>query len=184
MPILPDQPETIPADLFEAGRPADALRWYVAHTRPRQEKALARELERLQLPFYLPCQRKRTRVGGSVVMVARPMFPGYVFVRTIEPEKWRINATKRVASLLNVADQDRLWSDLRRVRGVLDLGRPITPVLKLEPGTPVTLRAGPLAGMSGTIISRANGFTFVVKVDFIQQGIGVTVDGEWIGIAG
>ena len=89
-----------------------------------------------------------------------------------------------MASLLAVADQDCLWSDLRRVRGVLDLGRPITPVLKLEPGTPVTLRDGPLAGMSGTIIQRASGFTFVVKVDFIQRGISVTVDGEWIGIAG
>ena len=93
MPILPEQPEIAPADLFDSDRPADARRWYVAHTRPRQEKALARELVRLNLPFYLPCDRKRTRVGGSIVSVARPLFPGYVFLRTLEPEKWRVIAT-------------------------------------------------------------------------------------------
>ena len=148
MPILPDQPETVPADLFEADRPADGLRWYVAHTRPRQEKTLARELERLQMPFYLPCQRKRTRVGGSVVMVARPMFPGYVFVRAIEPEKWRIHATKRVASLLEVGDQDRLWKDLQRVRGEASALFTDGAVMStINPGvTPVPARALKPAG--------------------------------------
>jgi transcriptional antiterminator RfaH len=185
MPILDEEPDTYPPHLFDPLEPAadgPARVWWVAHTRPRQEKAIARELLKIGLPYYLPCQKRRTKVGGRVVPVKIPLFAGYVFVRAADPEKWRVLATKRVAQLLPVADQDRLWADLRRVRGVLDLGRPVTPEIGLRPGDTVTLRDGPLAGMTGTIEKVAGGFKFIVRVDFIRQGVSVQVDGEWLGV--
>jgi transcription antitermination factor NusG len=92
-------------------------------------------------------------------------------------------ATNRVASLLQVTDQDQLGEDLRRVRSVLDLGRPVSSEVKLVPGTVVTLRDGPLTGMTGILIREVGGFKFIVQVDFIQQGVSVTVDGAWLGVA-
>lgn len=182
MPVLADEPDTHPLDLFAAGRPADGKQWWVAHTRPRQEKAVARQLPAVGLPYYLPCRTHRTRVGGQVLPVKVPLFAGYVFVRATDTEKWLVLATKRVAQLLPVGDQDRLWADLRRVRGVLDLGRPVTVETTLPPGTAVTLRDGPLAGMTGTVEKAAGGFKFVVRVDFIRQGVSVVVDGGWLGV--
>lgn len=181
MPVLDYEPDVFPPDLF-AVHPADDLVWWVAHTRPRQEKAVARALYSAGLPYYLPCETKRTKVGSQVKPVQIPLFGGYVFVRATKETKWWVMATNRVAQLITVSDQDRLWSDLQRVRAVLDLGKPVTPERKLEPGTPVTLRDGPLTGMSGTVVRCAGGFKFVVQVDFIQQGVSVVVDGEWLGV--
>ena len=183
MPVLAEQPDAYPHDLFAPDARPDGLRWWVAHTRPRQEKAVARRLLADGTPYYLPCRTTRTRAGGRVVAAHIPLFAGYVFVRATDAEKWKVLATKRVAQLLPVNDQDRLWADLRRVRRVLDLGRPVTAERTLPPGTPVTVRDGPLTGMTGTVIREAGGFKFVVRVDFIQQGVAVVVDGEWLGVA-
>ncbi len=183
MPVLPDEPDTYPADLFASPPGADGLVWWVAHTRPRQEKATARACIAAGLPFYLPCRTRRTKVGGRVVPVRVPLFPGYVFVRSSIADRWRVMATKRVAQLLPVGDQERMWADLRRVRAVLDLGRPVQAEQKLDPGTRVVVRDGPLAGTPGTVVREAGGFKFVVAVDFIQQGVSVIVDGEWLGVA-
>ena len=181
MPVLDYEPDVFPPDLL-AQDPVDDLVWWVAHTRPRQEKAVARSLLSAGMPYYLPCETKRTKVGSRVIPVQIPLFTGYVFVRATKETKWRVLATNRVAQLIPVADQDRFWKDLNRVRAILDLGKPVTPERKLEPGTAVTLRDGPLTGMSGTIVRCTGGFKFVVQVDFIQQGVSVVVDGEWLGM--
>ena len=63
MPILAAETELYPDGLLDQSPDVDRP-WRVAHTRPRQEKALARELYSAGLPFYLPCDRRRLRVRG------------------------------------------------------------------------------------------------------------------------
>jgi len=182
MPILAPEPELLPPNMFDSTYESDSRQWWVAHTLPRQEKALARQLHDAALPYYMPCDRRRTKVRNRVVTAHVPLFSGYLFVRAAEEERVKILKTKRLAGLLNVRDQDRLWQDLRRVRKVLDLGVPVTIEQRLAPGTPVTIRNGPLSGMSGTVIKSNNGFQFTVAVDFLQRGISVTLDGKSLGV--
>ena len=180
MPILDAEPDLAPPDLFAAAE--DGRRWVVAHTRPRQEKAVARELFAAGVPFYLPCDRRRVKVRAKVVTSRPPLFGGYVFARVSEGDRGRVQFNPRVASVLPVHDQPRLWDDLRRVRRVLDLGEPVTAERTVEPGTVVTMRDGPLTGMTGTVVKAAGGFKFVVRVDFIRQGLSVVVDGAALGM--
>lgn len=180
MPILDAEPDQFPPDLFAAA--PDGRRWVVAHTRPRQEKAVARELFADGIPFYLPSDRRRVKVRAKVVVSRPVLFAGYVFARVAEDDRRRVAYNARVASILPVADQHGLWADLRRVRRVLDLGEPVTPERGLEPGTAVTVRDGPLTGMTGTVVKAAGGFKFVVRVDFIRQGLSVLVDGVALGL--
>lgn len=182
MPILDAEPDQFPADLFDT-RDGDGRKWVVAHTRPRQEKAVARELFAAGAPFYLPCDRRRTKVRAKVVTSRPPLFAGYVFARVSDADRGRVQFNPRVASVLQVHEQDRLWDDLQRVRGVLDLGEPVTPEKGIAVGTTVTLREGPLTGMTGVVVKAAGGFKFVVQVDFIRQGLSVVVDGATLGIA-
>ena len=65
---------------------------------------------------------------------------------------------------------------------MLDLGEPVTAERTVEPGTVVTMRDGPLTGMTGTVVKAAGGFKFVVRVDFIRQGLSVVVDGAALGL--
>jgi transcriptional antiterminator RfaH len=179
--ILAAERDLLPDGLFEGPVPADGREWWLAHTRPRQEKALARELTLAGLSFYLPCVPKRTRTRGRIKTSHLPLFPGYAFVRFEEAERGRVFAGDRVARLVRVPDQARLWSDLRQVRKLLDLGRPVQAEDHLEPGTTVAVRTGPLAGLTGTVVRSAARHKFVVRVDLIDRGVSVVVDRETLG---
>jgi len=65
MPILPREPDLLPEELFDGFyRPESGERlWWVMHTRPRQDKSLARELWRRRIPFYLPQIARRSPRG-------------------------------------------------------------------------------------------------------------------------
>lgn len=180
MPILAAEVDLSPEGLLELP-PARDRPWRVAHTRPRQEKALARELLAAGVPFYLPCDRRRTRVRGRVVTSTVPLFGGYLFVQAGDDERWRIAASKRVACFLDVRNEARFLEDLRGVWRLLDLGEPVTVEDGLVRGSPVTVRTGPLVGMTGIVEQIVGGFKFIVMVQFIGRGVSVTLDGEMLG---
>jgi transcription antitermination factor NusG len=178
MPILPAEPACYPAHLFsdEEGLEAPEGAWWVLHTKPRQEKALARQLVRLGVPFYLPQVVRRTRISGRMMRSHVPLFPGYVFMMANEDQRIAALATARVVRTLPVPAQDRLWRDLRQVFRLIATGAPITPEGRLEPSVTVEISSGPLAGLTGKIVRAASGRRFVVAVDFIQQGASVLLD--------
>lgn len=182
--ILAAERDLFPDALFAGPRPADGRAWWLAHTKPRQEKALARHLASAGLSFYLPCSPRRTRVRGRVLTSYRPLFPGYVFVRVSADERPGVYVGNRVARLAPVGDQDRLWADLAGVRQLLDLGQPVTAEDCLGPGDPVVVRSGPLAGLTGTVVRAGSGHKFVVRVDLIQRGVSVVVDRTTLGRLG
>lgn len=179
--ILARERDLYPSDLFDGSLPDDGRAWCLAHTRPRQEKAVARDMLAAGQPFYLPSLPRRTRAGRRVLIAQIPLFAGYVFVRVSTTERAIVFASRRTARLVPVVDQERLWADLRQIRKVLDLGQPVTAEEQLEPGTPVAVRDGPLAGLTGTIVRAATGHKFVVRVDLIQRGVSVVVDGATLG---
>jgi transcriptional antiterminator RfaH len=177
MPILPVEEAVYPATLFAEGpQPSAERNWWVLHTRPRQEKCLARQLHQRQLPFYLPVVPRRSQIGGRVFTSQLPLFTGYAFLYGSERERLAALATGRVANVLRVADQERLWQDLRQVHHLIEAGAPITPEGRLAPGVRVEIRCGPLAGLKGKIIRTGSSRRFIVEVDFIQRGASVELD--------
>jgi transcriptional antiterminator RfaH len=179
MPILPVEPMCFPEQLFEEHRADLAERfWWVLHTRPRQEKSLSRHLREHRVPFYLPLIRNRLLVRGVPTYSHLPLFDGYVFLLATESERVIALSSRRVVRSLRVVDQEQLREDLFQVHCLLSAGRPVTAEQELLPGTIVTIRNGPLTGLRGTILRTASGNRFVVRVDFIQRGASVLLDGR------
>lgn len=178
MPLLPAEPCLHPEDLFEHRQGDDSLegRWWVMHTRPRQEKSLARQLHDWQIPFYLPLISRRGRIHGRLLTSYVPLFSGYVFVLGGQEERLTTLSTRRVVNCLAVPDQETFWTDLRQLERLLNLGAPVSPVDRLGPGTTVEIRTGPLAGLRGRILRSSSGHRFVVQVDFIQRGASVLME--------
>jgi transcriptional antiterminator RfaH len=168
-----------PANLFTAARaeaPGPGRVWWVLHTKPRQEKSIARQLLQVQVPFYLPLIPRRCLVRNRVLQSHVPLFAGYVFLLADWNERVAALSTGRVVRTLAVADQRELWHDLGQVARLIAAGAPITPEARLSPGAAVIIRTGPLAGLKGRILRTASGQRFVVQVDFIQQGASVLLD--------
>jgi transcription antitermination factor NusG len=180
VPILPPEPMLFPQDLLETEDPpaGPGRAWWVLYVRTRQEKSLARQMNALQVPFYLPLVRNSLRIRGKAVDSYVPLFCGYLFVYANREERGTAIATGRVIRSLEVHTQNELWADLRQVHRLLSSGARVGPETRLSPGTPVEIREGPLAGLQGKILRGAKGRRFVVQVNFIQQGASVLLDEE------
>lgn len=58
--------------------------WYLVKTKPSHEYTAASELENQGFEVFFPKFKKRIRVSRRWDTVIRPLFPGYLFLRTTE----------------------------------------------------------------------------------------------------
>jgi transcriptional antiterminator RfaH len=160
--------------------------WWVLHTKPRQEKSIARRLVSDCIPFYLPLVAHRKKTRDRVICSQMPLFPGYVFLFGSGEERTFSLTTDRIANVLEVRNQEDLWRDLTQLKRLIDSGAPIRQEGRLVVGTPVEITSGPLAGLKGSIIKEGSRRRFLVEVDFLHQGASVLLDDFYltpIGIA-
>jgi transcriptional antiterminator RfaH len=176
MPVLPMEENIYPRNLFEQEQEAGERAWWVLHTKPRQEKALARQMLEARIPFYLPLVKQKTIVRGRLLESHVPLFGGYLFLLAEREERVTALSTQRVVRSLQVAQQGELWRDLAQVNRLISSGLPVTPEQKLYPGKMVIIRTGPLAGLRGKIIREVSRRRFVVQVDFIQKGVSALLE--------
>ncbi len=81
MPVLRKEPSLYPENLLDGPSWQEAdRRWMVLYTKPRQEKAVSRELLHRQVPFYLPLVRKNHQYRGRRLASHVPLFDGYIFL--------------------------------------------------------------------------------------------------------
>ena len=179
MPILPAEPDMYPQDLWdEVGRSSEyERRWFCLHTRPRQEKATARELRAARVPFYLPqiVHQDRTPAGRKISSVL-PLFGGYLFLFGDDTERIQALKGNRIANVIEVHDQAVLAGELRQIHRMLGSGLAIVPEPSAPVGGRIRIASGPLAGLVGTVIRRGKRDHFVAVVQML--GLGATVDLE------
>lgn len=153
-----------------------ASRWFVLHTKPRQEKALAESLTALGIPHYLPTLRKVKFYGHRRRTVEAPMFAGYLFAIGDKESGYRANETKRVAGIIEVADQERLAGELRQIHVASASGLRVDSYRYLTAGRPCRVLAGPLRGVEGVVESLPRADRLILQVQALGQAIAVEVD--------
>jgi transcription antitermination factor NusG len=181
MPLIAPEPIRFPDGLFSdadalAGRPG---RWWVAHTKSRAEKSLARHLHGRSVPYFLPLHRRTWRNQGRQFNSYLPLFPGYVFFFGDEDGRVAALESNTVSTLLPVPDSAALVADLRRVDRLLAAQAPVSPVTELAIGRPVRIIAGPFEGLTGTLERHGGQFRLVVRVAFINQAVWAEVE-RWM----
>jgi transcriptional antiterminator RfaH len=179
MPLLPPEPFVFPDDLLSCDHSPSEMpaAWWVLHTRPRAEKALARRFLNSSLPFFLPLYKREWRTQGRLLSSHLPLFPGYVFLYGDHQGRLQALETNLVVNCLPVSDQSRLRSDLIQVYQMMVCGSSLTPEDRLEPGAVVEITSGPLAGLQGKILRQRPGLRFFIEVDFLQRGVSVDMEG-------
>ncbi len=175
MPILAqhDSPSLYPdCLLFEPPQDEEQGRcWWVLRTKPKQEKALARQLSRLPIPFYLPLHEKLVVSSGRKFKSFCPLFPSYMFLFGNLEEKLQCWQTNRLVHVIEVRDSQRLTRELLQLKRLLDTGAPVTTESRLEAGIEVRIRNGIFKGLEGTITSRQGKTLLRVSVEFLHATI-------------
>jgi transcription antitermination factor NusG len=179
VPTLAYQPDLYPEDLLDredVGR-ENEVTWWLLYCMSRQEKKLMRRLHTLNVPFYSPLIAKRSRLGSGRIRTAYlPLFGNYVFVYGTADQRRFAQETGCVSRWLFVPDSAELTRDLRRIRELIEIGAPITPEARLQPGTRVVVRSGVFRGVEGVVIRREGKTRLLVAVNFLKQGASVLLD--------
>ncbi len=151
-------------------------RWHALHTRARQEKAVARALEAADVDHYLPLVNRVTYRGTRKQTAELPLFPSYLFLRGSLEATYFATATKRVANVIQIADQDRFVKELKQIRQVLKLGAELSPYEYLEVGRCVRVTAGPFRGVEGLIEERSRRDRLVLQVAALGRATSLEID--------
>jgi transcriptional antiterminator RfaH len=125
------------------------LQWHLLRTKPRQEKLALEELENQGYVAYLPLISVEKNVRGTRVLVCKPLFAGYLFIR-LDAEgtkSWApIRSTKGVIKLVHFGTSPALVAD--SVINSIEAGLQESPVLlQYQRGESVIITEGPFRGV-------------------------------------
>lgn len=177
MPILQQEPALYPEDLLQLASAGGAdRRWWVFHTRPRQEKSLARQLFAMDVPFYLPLVTRDLLYRGRRVRSRVPLFAGYLFLYGTDEERILGLKGNRVSRVMATPDASSMVHDLLQIQRLIASKAPLTVEQRLSAGQTVQVRSGPFMGLVGTVISRRAETRLLVAVKFLQQGVSLEID--------
>jgi transcription termination/antitermination protein NusG len=172
---------SVPEGASESPFPMDLPgKWFVAHTRSRNEKLLATELGKLQIVNYLPLAQRVTR-SSRTRRISRswmPVFPGYVFFNGTDEQRYSALRTNRIANVLLVPNQQQLVTELLQVHHLLVSTDEFTVADRLNVGDWGRVLAGPLAGVEGVVGWFASRLRLSMNVTILGQSISVEVDSD------
>lgn len=181
MPILAAEPQMFPPDLWrgELGEADPQQPWWCLHTKPRQEKAMARELHGLGSTYYLPQVIQEGHIpSGRKIRSLRPLFSGYVFFQGDQLRRLEALKSRSLTRVLEIFDQEELVRELRQIHRLLSSGLVVLPEPTYPVGSRVCIMSGPLRGLVGTVVRRDRGDQFVAVVRFLGSGAAVTLQ-DW-----
>jgi len=154
--------------------------WWVAHTKSRNEKALAHDLTRKNISYFLPMTNKVHRRKGRTMRSLLPLFSGYLFFCGEENQRIELLRTNRVANLIEVKDQKKLLDELLQIEQALRAGAPLTPYKYIKAGQRCRVMAGPLAELYGVVVKSKNTTRLVLQIDMLGQAASVEIDIDMI----
>jgi transcriptional antiterminator RfaH len=177
MPCLPAEPALFPEDLFDSWTDTSSDRqWWALYTKARQEKALARHLFNLEIPFYLPLVPHEHLTRRKRVRSYLPLFSGYIFLYGTTEERISALTSNRISRVLTVEDESLLVRDLHQLRRLIESDAPVTIEQRLTEGDRVRIKSGAIEGVEGVVISRRGRTRLLVAVTFLQQGVSMEIE--------
>ena len=154
--------------------------WWVVHTKSRNEKALAHDLIREEISYFLPMSWKVRRRSRRTIRSLLPLFSGYLFLCGEENQRIELLRTDRVANLIEVKDQEKLLGELLQIEQALRAGAPLTPYKYIKVGQQCKVIAGPLLGLQGIVVRSRGATRLVLQVDMLGQAASVEIDIDMI----
>lgn len=164
------------------------LPWFVAQLKPNGFVTAKLNLQKQGYETFMPMRQVEVRHARKVKTVARPLFPGYIFVSfDFETTQWRgINSTYGVSSLImgganspQVVPSD-LMQALKAHCGDGDL---VVPPETLAPGNVVKVVNGPFKDIFATVEALSNSDRIAVLLDLMGRATRVEIARKNLEIA-
>jgi transcription antitermination factor NusG len=155
---------------------SEARSWWLVHTKPRCEKALAGDLDKRGIAFFLPLAKVRRKYRSRTEDVRIPLFPSYMFVCGGEEERYATLTTHRAVNVIEVFDQRKLTNELRNVYLAVTSDKPVDLYAGLKQGQRCRVVRGSLQGLEGVVLRRRSLCRIYVGVEMLGQSAQVEID--------
>lgn len=152
--------------------------WFAVQVAPRHEKSVAALLSYKGYQHFLPTYRSRRAWSDRKKTIEVPMFPGYVFCRTMHrAAHGLVLTTPGVVRVVGFSGNPYPIPDdeIDAIRKVV-LSSESEPVPYLKVGQRVRISSGSMAGIVGILVQIKNRHRLVMSVDLIMKSIAVDVD--------
>jgi transcription antitermination factor NusG len=160
--------------------------WFAAYTMSRHEKRVAAHCERIGVEHFLPLYTsQRWWKNRTIVDLQMPLFPNYIFVQLLPDDHGPL---VRLPGLLSIVGNAAgpvaiLDDDMDVLRRIIDC-KTIEPHPYMTTGDKVRVKAGPLQGVVGVVLRKANGLRFIVTLDLIGKSVSLDVAGSALELMG
>lgn len=150
--------------------------WWLVHTKPRNEKALGVDLRRLGIAHFLPLSRVQRRYGGQRSFSRLPLFPGYLFLRGDDENRYAVLATQRAVGVIRVVDQELLHQELISLERVTASDELLDLYPGIRKGRLCRIVHGVLEGVEGMVLRRRGTCLVYLSVSLLGQSAEVEID--------
>ena len=160
----------------------DAGRWNVLWTHSHCEALVRDQLRGKGFEAFLPEINVWSRREGRRRLVRRPMFPGYLFLRSVEDKDTYLEVRRArglVAVLGGGWDRPAVVPDdeIDAIRALSRSDLPAAPHPFLKEGARVRITGGPLAGVEGFLAGRRDDRgLLILSVDLLGRSVAVEID--------
>jgi transcriptional antiterminator RfaH len=161
----------------------DTYKWYPVYTNPRAEKKALEALLKKGFEVYLPLHRQFKQWSDRKKWVEEPFIKSYLFVHIKEHEQTEVLMTKGVSRFIyfsgKVASMPNRQIDELKLLMASPYELEITEE-HLLPGEKIRIKAGPLKGLTGEIISYRSQKQLVLRLENLGYSIIVNVSSSFI----
>lgn len=161
-------------------------RWYVVQTQVNGEAKAAENLRRQGFETYLPRYLKRRRHARKIDIVAKPLFPRYMFVAIdIATQRWRsIQSTSGVSRLVSNGDEPAALPEgvLRELKVREDSKGYVRldAAPAFSPGDRIRVLAGAFIDSAGLFCGMADHDRVTILLEMLGRKVRVILDADLV----
>jgi len=152
----------------------DTRKWYPVCTNPRAEKKACQALINKGLETYLPLHRQLKQWSDRKRWVEEPLIKSYLFVHINENEQTEVLMTKGVSRFIYFSGRITSMPQKQIDELKLLMASPFELEItedNLQPGEKIIIKAGPLKGLTGEIISMRSQKQLVLRLENLGYSI-------------
>lgn len=152
-------------------------KWYALYTKSRHEKYIEKRLKEKNIDCFLPLKSVQRKWKDRKKTVDFPLFSGYLFTKIPLTDKNIVLDIKGAVCLVGnpqpVAIPDE---QIESVKIFMNNNIAFDPYPELQKGTEITVKNGPLKGVSGVLVEKKTSYRLVVNLAIINQSISTEID--------
>ena len=144
--------------------------WHAVQVRTNHEKRVAQHLASRSLEHYLPTYLERSEWTDRAVILERPLFPGYVFIRFVAGERIAVLSTPGILHLLGKGTIGTIpCLEIERIQAALAQGYLLQPHPIIATGMRIRIKNGVFAGVEGSVTEIRHNCKVVLALSGVDQ---------------